>query len=85
MGLLVLALINSNSGLILVYFGAELHFCCRAQRVRGWSSGARKKLTLIIKEYWMVFHAGLCHPCMRDVARVLESVKSTSFGRFLNF
>jgi hypothetical protein len=29
---------NSDSELILVYFGAELHFCCRAQCVRGWSS-----------------------------------------------
>ena len=29
----------------------------------------------LLKEYRMVFHAGLCDPCMRDVARLSESVK----------
>ena len=33
-------------------------------------------ISLVLKEYRMVFRAGLRHPCTRDVARVSESVKN---------
>ena len=64
-------------GLSNIYYFYDSVACCVHQKAaQAWHIYINNHIVLlIIKEYRMVFRAGLRDPCTRDVARLSESVK----------